>query len=61
MEATPGDFYLNVVARMAPRVDRAGLAGQLEPLARRVQERLGGPATYARIMERHRPVMRPLR
>jgi len=61
VEATPGDFYLSVVARMAPRVDRAGLTAQLEPLARRVQERLGGPATYARIMERHRPVMRPLR
>ena len=34
---------------------------QLEPLARRVQERLGGPAPYKKIMERHRPVVKPLR
>ena len=34
---------------------------QLEPLARRVQQRLGGPAPYVRIMERHRPVVKPLR
>ena len=34
---------------------------QLEPLARRVQQRLGGPAPYVKIMERHRPVIKPLR
>ena len=34
---------------------------QLEPLARRVQQRLGGPAPYVRIMERHRPMVKPLR
>ena len=50
-----------MVARMAPGMDRAGLMAQLEPLARRVQQRLGGPAPYARIMERHRPVVKPLR
>ena len=61
VEATLDDFYLNVVARTAPGVDRAGLTAQLEPLARRVQEQLRGPAPYARIMERHRPVVRPLR
>ena len=33
-----------MVARMAPGTDRAALAAQLEPLARRVQQRLGGPA-----------------
>ena len=38
-----------------------GLVAQLEPLARRVQQRLGGPAPYERIMERHRPVVKPLR
>jgi predicted permease len=60
-QVTTDDFYLRVVARVAPGVDRAQLVAQLEPLARRVQERLGGPAPYARIMERHRPVVRPLR
>ncbi len=57
----PGEFFYDMVARVAPGMDHAGLVAQLEPLARRVQERLGGPATYARIMERHRPVVRPLR
>jgi hypothetical protein len=60
-QVTPGGFGLTLVARMAPGVDHAGLMAQLEPLARRVQERLGGPASYAQIMERHRPVVRPLR
>jgi predicted permease len=60
-QVTSDDFYLKVVARVAPGVERAELSAQLDPLARRVQERLGGPAPYARIMERHRPVVRPLR
>ena len=59
-QVTPGGgFGPNVVGRMAPGTERAGLVAQLAPLARRVQERLGGPAPYARIMERHRPVVRP--
>ena len=60
-QVTPGGFGPRLVARMAPGVDPAGLMAQLEPLARRVQERLGGPAPYVRIMERHRPVVKPLR
>ena len=58
---SPGGFGPNVVARMAPGMDRDGLVAQLSPLARRVQERLGGPPPYVRIMERHRPVVTPLR
>ncbi|HLB36175.1 MAG TPA: ABC transporter permease [Gemmatimonadales bacterium] len=49
-----------VVARMVPGADYAGLVAQLEPLGRRLPERYGGSADYARIMERHRPVVRPL-
>ena len=60
-QVTPGGFGPGAVARVAPGTDRAGLLAQLEPLARRVQERLGGPAPYVRIMERHRPVVKPLR
>jgi predicted permease len=59
-QVTPGGFGPSLVARMKPGTDRAGLVAQLEPLARRVQERLGGPAPYVRIMERHRPVVKPL-
>src|SRR5687767_11605216 len=33
----------------------------MEPIARQVQQRLGGPAPYVKIMERHRPVVKPLR
>ena len=50
-----------MIARIKPGTDRAQLVAQLEPLARRVQERLGGPAPYKKIMERHRPVVKPLR
>lgn len=60
-QVTPGGFGPNVVARMAPGTKIAGLTAQLEPLPRRVQERLGGPAPYARIMERYRPIVTPLR
>src|SRR6188474_282882 len=60
-QVTPGGFGPRLVARMKPGTDRALLMTQLEPLARRVQQRLGGPAPYVKIMERHRPVVKPLR
>jgi predicted permease len=60
-QVTPGGFGPRMIARMKPGTDRAALMAQLEPLARRVQQRLGGPAPYVRIMERHRPVVKPLR
>jgi len=60
-QVTPGGFGPRAVARMKPGTERAALTAQLEPLARRVQQRLGGPAPYVRIMERHRPVVKPLR
>jgi predicted permease len=60
-QVTPGGFGPQMVARLAPGTDRAQLAAQLEPLARRVQQRLGGPAPYVRIMQHHRPIVTPLR
>lgn len=60
-KVTPGGFGPRMVARVKPGTDRAALTAQLEPLAKRVQQRLGGPAPYVRIMERHRPVVMPLR
>lgn len=56
-QVTPGGFGARVVARLAPGTEHARLTAQLAPLPRRVQERLGGPATYARIMQRYRPVV----
>jgi len=60
-QVTAGGFGPRMIARVAPGIDRAQLTTQLEPLARRVQQRLGGPAPYVRIMERHRPIVKPLR
>jgi hypothetical protein len=60
-QVTPGGFNPGMVARLKPGVDRAAFVAQLEPLARRVQQRLGGNAQYIKIMERHRPVVKPLR
>ena len=59
-QVTPGGFGPRMVARVAPGTDRARLMAQLEPLARRVQQRLGGPAPYVKVMERHRPIVTPL-
>ena len=52
-----GGFGLRGIARMAAGMDHERLAAQLAPLPRRVQERLGGPAPYVRIMERYRPIV----
>jgi hypothetical protein len=60
-DVTPGGFGPSLVARMTSDGDREELMAQLQPLAGRVQERLGGPATYARAMEQYRPVVVSLR
>ena len=60
-QVTPGGFGPRAIARLTPGTDVEALTAQLQPLAVRVQQRLGGPAPYARIMERHRPVVKPLR
>jgi predicted permease len=60
-EVTPGGFGPDVVARVAPGTELSELVAQLSPLATRVQQRLGGPAPYVRIMENLRPVVTPLR
>jgi hypothetical protein len=57
----PGGFVPNMVARVAPGTEPADLVPQLQPLAVAVQQRLGGPAPYADIMARHRPLVRSLR
>jgi hypothetical protein len=50
-QVKPGGFGPKVVARVAPGTDLESLAAQLRPFAPRGQERLGGPATYKRMME----------
>lgn len=60
-QVTPGGFGPRAVARLKPGVDQGQLLTQLQPLAMRVQQRLGGPAPYVRIMQRYQPVLKPLR
>lgn len=60
-QVTPGGFGPQMIARVAPGTDPARLTAQLEPLARRVQQRLGGPDPYVRIMQHHRAIVTPLR
>jgi predicted permease len=56
----PGRFGANMVGRMAPGTDLPAVAGELTELARRLPERFGGSPGYARLIERHRAVVRPL-
>ena len=56
----PGGFNFNLIARMKPGVSPEDLAAQLAIIARRLPERFGGNANYARIMEKHQPVVRTL-
>lgn len=56
----PGDFGTELVGRMAPGVTPEALAADLTALAKRLPERFGGPASYARMIDQHRAVVRPL-
>jgi predicted permease len=55
-----GQFNFNLVGRMRPGVTTDDLAAQLDTLARRLPERFGGSAGYARIVEKHRAVVQRL-
>jgi len=59
-EIRPGSFMFELVGRMAPGVDRGTLAAQLDALAARLPDQVGGSPTYARIIENHRAVVRSL-
>lgn len=56
----PGGFNFNVIARMKPGVTTEELAAQLATIAKRLPERFGGSPAYARIIEKHQPVVRTL-
>jgi putative ABC transport system permease protein len=59
----PGQFggQFRLVARVAEGGSHDALVEDLTMLARRLPERFGGSPTYARIIEQHRAVVRPLR
>jgi len=59
-DIVPGQFGANLVARIAQGADVATVATELNRLALRLPERFGGSANYARIIEQHRAIVRPL-
>jgi putative ABC transport system permease protein len=56
----PGRFGIPLVARMAPGATPAAVAAELTALARKLPERFGGTPAYARVIARHRALVRPL-
>ena len=56
----PGRFGMPLVARLAPGATREALVEQLRRVARQLPERFGGTPAYARLIEQHRPIVRPL-
>jgi predicted permease len=54
----PGRFGIGLVGRLAPGATNETLSTELTRLARRLPERFGGSANYARIIEQHRPIVR---
>jgi predicted permease len=60
-QVVPGQFgQTGLVARLAPGATTEALTNELTVLASRLPDRFGGSASYARIIELHRPVVRPL-
>lgn len=60
--ANPGRFgEFGIVGRLADGADVAAVERELSALARRLPERFGGSPAYARTIEQHVPVVRPLR
>ncbi len=56
----PGEFGGNLVARLAPGATIEGVSRELTILASRLPERFGSSPSYARTIEKHRAVVRPL-
>lgn len=59
-DVTPGNFGARLVGRMADGATPVTVADELTTLSRRLPERFGGPASYARLIGQHRAVVRPL-
>ena len=57
---TPGQFGPPLVARMKPGVTTEQLARELTALSKRLPERFGGSANYAKLIGQHRAVVRSL-
>jgi predicted permease len=56
----PGNFGVQMVARMKPGVTRDELAAELTRLSKELPERFGGSPSYARIIAQHRALVDPI-
>jgi predicted permease len=56
----PGRLGFQLLGRMKPGVTTIDLSAQLATVAKRLPERFGGNAQYARLISLHRPVVRTL-
>lgn len=57
---TPGRFSSPLVGRMKPGVTPDALAAELTGISKGLPARYGGSANYARVIEQHRAIVRPL-
>ena len=57
---TTGQFGMGLVARLAPGATPEALAAELTALAKQLPERFGGTPAYAKIIDQHRAIVRPL-
>lgn len=57
---TPGRFGARLMGRMKPGTTSEDLVRELTTLSKRLPERFGGTANYARLMTQHRAVVRPM-
>jgi predicted permease len=57
---TPGRFGTSLVGRMKPGTTTEALARELTALSKRLPERFGGSASYARVIAQHRAVVRSI-
>jgi putative ABC transport system permease protein len=57
----PGRFGMALVGRLAEGADEASLSRELSTLASRLPELYGGSPRYARVIEHHVPVIRPIK
>jgi predicted permease len=59
-EITPGRFGTRLVGRMAAGATPETVANELTTLARRLPERFGGSPSYAKLIQQHHAIVRPL-
>jgi predicted permease len=60
VDVKPGNLGIPLVGRMKPGATVEAVAAELTALSKRLPERFGGTASYVRLIQQHRAVVRPL-